>query len=222
MVWGSRATTAICGVLIGVLAVGTPRFALGNDSSKGSNGSGDSSKSSGEGSKSSGDSSQNSGKGSQDSSENSPKGSSKGSSDESTNSRGGVAVSVALVLVVVGASVVGGIFASKGTTRREVRRQTQALALFLQRNHALVARDVALAEGTLLSSWSKALGLAPPEQERFGAVLDGSVEQTAMLEALDGPMDEVRAQKFATGFARLGQRALGGDRFRAIALAADR
>jgi hypothetical protein len=213
---------AIRGLLIGALVVGGPGMASANDSSKGSNGSTDSSKSSGDGSKSSGDSSQNSGKGSQDSSQNSPKGSTKGTSDESTNSKGGAAVSVALALVVVGGSVVGGIFASRGTTRREVQRQTQALLRFLQRNHALVTRDVAMAEGPLLASWANNLGLDTRERERLGEALDGSAEQATMLAALDGPMDEASARKFAQGFAQAGRRALGDDRFGALAPAAVR
>jgi hypothetical protein len=222
MVLSRRATGTIGGVLIGALIAGTPQIGFANDSSKGSNGSNDSSKSSGEGSKSSGDSSQNSGQGSRDSSQSSPKGSTQGTSDESTNSKGGAAVSVALVLVVVGASIVGGVFASRGTTRREVRLQTQALMHFLQRNHALVARDVAMADGPLLGSWSKSLGLDERERQRLGEALDGSVEQSTMLAALDGPMSEARAQAFASSFTQLGRKALGPDRFRAIALAAVR
>jgi hypothetical protein len=205
--------------LVATLLAGAP--ARANDSSKGSGGSNDSSKNSGDSSKNSGDSSQNSGKGSEDSTQNSPKNSTKGTSDESTNSKGGAAISIGLALVVVGASVVGGVFASRSSSRRE-RAHTQALMRFLQRNHALVTRDVVLAEGPLLATWSRDLGLADDQRDRLGAALDGSPEQAALLDALDGPVDEARAQRFAAGFAQVGRRALGDERFRRLVLAAHR
>jgi hypothetical protein len=207
--------------LCAVLALLLAGPAHANDSSKGSNGSSDSSNSSGDSSKNSGDSSQGSGKGSEDSTRNSPKNSSEGTSDGSTNSKGGAAVSGGLVVLVVGASVVGGVFASRSSSRRE-RADTQALVRFLRRNHALVTHDVALAEGPLLGSWALTMGLAAGERQRLNEALDGSAEQAELLDALDGPIDEARARRFAAGFARLGQRALGASRFRELALAAAR
>jgi hypothetical protein len=215
---GGHGRRLLCGLLVGALLV--PGTGLANDSSKGSGGSTDSSNTSGDSSKNSGDSSGRSGQGSQDSSENSPRNSTKGTSDESTNSKGGAAISIGLALVVVGGSVVGGIFASRSSSRRE-RRQTEALVRFLRRNHALVTRDVVLAEGPLLASWAQSLGLVRGD-DRLNAALDGSREQSELLDALDGPIDEGRARRFAAGFARVSQRALGPERFRTLALAAGR
>jgi hypothetical protein len=193
-----------------------------NDSSDGSKGSNDSSKSSGDSSKSSGDSSDRSGQNSEDSTRDSPKNSTQGTTDESSNSKGGAALSGALLIVVVGASVLGGVLSSRLTTRRQDQQNVRALARFLRRNHALVIRDVAMGDGPMLAAWSSALGLSTTERERLAQSLDGSAEQTELLQALDGDIDDGRARRFAADFARVGQRALGGERFRAIALAAGR
>jgi len=69
-------------------------------------------------------------------------------------------------------------------------------------------------------AWSRALGLTVAERERLGRALAGSPEQAQLLGALNGPIDEGRARRFATGFAQLGRRALGQTRFRDLALAA--
>jgi hypothetical protein len=123
--------------------------------------------------------------------------------------------------VVVGAAVLSGTLATRGS-RQQDQQKVQALARFLQRNHALVARDVVTGEGPMLGAWGRALGLSAAERERLGMVLVGSPEQGELLDALDGGMDEGRARRFAVGFTRLGRRALGQGRFREIALAAGR
>jgi hypothetical protein len=210
----------LVGVLVGALAISQHRPALGegsksdSKSDNSSKGSGDSSKSSGDSSKNSGDSSDRSGH----STENSPKDSSKGSSDESSNSRGGQAISIALVVLVVGSVVVGGILTTRATNQD--RQRTQALAKFLQRNHALVVRDIATGEGPLLASWERALGLAAGERERFGRALAGSPEQTELLQSLDGRIDEGRARRFAASFTRVAQRSLGRSRVEEITVTA--
>jgi hypothetical protein len=216
-----RHGTVVASLLAATLAVAGPGtiHASGNSKSGGnssdSKGSNDSSKSSGDSSKSSGASSERSGQ----STENSPRDSTKGTSDESTKSKGGQAISVALVIVVVGGAIVGGVLTTRATAQPDPRH-TQALVRFLRRNHALVTRDVLVGEGPVLASWAQGLGLDPAERERLGRTLAGSPEQAALLHALDGPIDEARARQFAASFTRLARRALGEARVRAIALAA--
>jgi uncharacterized protein HemX len=210
----------LVGTLIGVLAITQQRLAIGEGSSKSNNssdskGSNDSSRSSGDSSKNSGASSERSGQ----STENSPKNSTKGTSDESTNSRGGRAISIGLLVLVVGGLVVGGVLTTRSTSQQDQQR-TQALVRFLQRNHALVVRDVATGEGPLLASWERSLGLASGERERLGRTLAGSPEQTELLQALDGRIDEDRARRFAAGFTRVARRSLGESRLKEITLAA--
>lgn len=79
-----------------------------------------------------------------------------------------------------------------------------------------------LGEGMLLSAWGKTWGLTTAERERLGQALDGSSEQTELMQSLDGPIDERRARRFAASFARLSGRALGPERFAAVAHAARR
>lgn len=226
-----RFSYIVTGALVGALTCG-PRPARAGEgshsdsksdnSSDGSKGSNDSSRTSGDSSKRSGASSEESGHGSKNSTDNSPRNSSRWSTDESSKSKTATTVSVAALIVVVGAVVVSGTLASRGGSRQPDQQKVQALARFLQRNHALVARDVVTGEGPMLGAWGRALGLSAGERERLGMVLVGSPEQTELLQALDGGMDERRARRFAVGFTRLGRRALGEGRFREIALAAGR
>jgi hypothetical protein len=130
-----------------------------------------------------------------------------------------VIVSVALLVLAVGASVVGVV---RALAAAEEGPKLKMLARFLQRNHALVARDVVMGEGPLLRSWTRTLGLSAAERERLGQALLGSAEQAQLLAALNGPIDEARARRFAAGFAQLGRRALGPARLRDLALATGR
>jgi hypothetical protein len=219
MAVGGRISHILSGLLIGLLLGGAPRPARASDGSKGSN---DSSKGSTDSSNSSTDSSNNSNDSSnrsENSTEGSPKESTEGTSDGSSKNKGAVLVTVALGLVAVGATTLGVV---RALAQVDERKRTRQLANFLQRNHALVARDVVLAEGPVLADWARALGLSAAERERLGQALEGSSEQGELLAALDGRIDEARARRFAIGFAQLGRRALGESRFRAIALAATR
>jgi hypothetical protein len=203
----------VTSVIIGALVGGAHAAGSGsNSSSDGSKGSDDSSRSSGDSSKNSGDSSGESGRGSRNSTENSPR----DSSQDSSNSKGGAALSVGALIVVVGGLMASGVVVSVASSRRNQQR-VQALATFLQRNHALVTRDLVAGDGPLLASWGRGLGLTAAERDRLGAALLGSPEQTELLQALDGRIDEARARRFAAGFTRLGRRALGEQRFRSVA-----
>jgi hypothetical protein len=217
MAFGKRARIFIGGVLIGTLLGGPPRLVFGGDSSKGSN---DSSGTSTDSSKNSTDSSNRS----ENSTENSPKDSteesSDGTSDSSDKRKGAVIISVALLLVALGATTIGLLRASGALAQADEQQKMRQLARFLQRHHPLVARDVVMGEGPLLSAWGRALGLGAGERDRLSRLLDGSAEQAELLAALDGRIDEGRARRFAVGFTRLGQRALGDQRMRAIAIAA--
>jgi hypothetical protein len=230
MVAGGRGRYVLAGVLIGALAGGPrgPVFA-GEDSSKGSNGSDNSSNSSGDSSNSSGDSSENSGDSSnrsENSTEASPQESTEGTTDESSdgssNRRETVLVSVALLLASVGATVVGLVRASDAMAQADQPAKLRQLARFLQRNHALCARDVVVGEGPLLAAWTRALKLTGPERDHLSRVLDGSREQAELLAAIDGRIDEARARRFAVAFTQVGRRALGDARLRALVLAARR
>jgi hypothetical protein len=221
IITGALVATLTCTVRPAQAGEGSHSDSKSDNSSEGSKGSDDSSRTSGDSSKRSGASSEDSGHGSKNSTDNSPRNSSRWTTDESSKGKTATTVSVAALIVVVGAAVLSGVLATRNS-RRQDQQKAQALAKFLQRNHALVARDVVTGEGPMLGAWGRALGLSAGERERLGVVLVGSPEQGELLAALDGGMDEGRARRFAVGFTRLGRRALGQERFREIALAAGR
>jgi hypothetical protein len=183
--------------------------------SNSSNGSKDSSNSS----KDSSNNSQGSSKNSNNSTQNSPKNTSdwttNGTSDWSTHSHGAHVFSIALAIVVVGGA--SAATTSLKQSQPEAQRQAAlALAAYLRHQHALLTHDVALASGPVLDSWTHDLRLTADDRRRFAKTLDGSAEQGALLEALDGPIDERRAQRFATVFMRVTERTLGPMRTRAL------
>jgi hypothetical protein len=184
----------------------------GSDSSKGSNDSSNSSEGSSENSRGTS-------KDSGDSTENSPQKTSdyttKGSSDWTTNSRGAHVFSIALAVVAVGATVVG-VVAAKGSNHQPRQVATAALAGFMRRQHAMLTHDVTMAEGPVFEAWAHDLRLTGRERAQVRRVLDGSPEQGALLEALNGPIDERRAERFAAAFLRVTTRAIGPARSRAL------
>jgi hypothetical protein len=221
---------AVCCVLSGLLLVALaapagPGRAWASAGSKGSDGSSkgsnDSSKTSGDSSDSSKGSLDNSDQKSEDSSADSSKESTDNTTDESSKSKGATTVSAALLILTVGAAAVGLVAASRATWKNDDRR-AQALARFLQRNHAMLTRDLVLGEGPMLDGWGRTMGLDAAERARVERGLAGSAEQTALVRALDGPIDRRRARSFAASFVRLHLRALGAERVGAIALAANR
>jgi hypothetical protein len=183
--------------------------------SKSSNGSNDSSNTS----KDSSHSSQGSSKDSDNSTQNSPKRTSdytsKGTSDWSTKSRGGQVFSIALAVVVVGASVFGSVAVSRS---RDAQAQPAriALAAYMRQHHALLTHDVALAAGPVFDSWAHDLQLTARERSDLRLALEGSTDQGVLLDALDGPIDEAHAQRFATAFLHATARVLGPARTRAL------
>jgi hypothetical protein len=184
----------------------------GSDSSKGSNDSSNSSEgSSGQ--------SRGTSKDSNNSTQNSPKNTSdyttKGSSDWSTNSRGAHVFSIALAVVAVGATVVGVIVAKRGNAQPK-QVATAELAGFMRRQHPLLTHDVTLAEGPVFDAWAHDLQLTRRERALVRHALEGSAEQTALLEALDGPIDERRAERFAGAYLKVPLRALGRARTQAL------
>src|SRR5579871_6411417 len=209
----ARSGLAIC--LCGALLLGAPAVRAsgqgntqttssnGSSSNSGSsNGSGDSSKSS----KGSSDDSQGSSHDSHNSTQNSPQNTSdyttNGSSDWTTHSHGAHVFSIALAVVLVGATAVGIGVSSKSNHQQQAKL---ALAAFMRRQHGLLTHDVTMAEGPLLAAWSHDLKLSAGDQRRLERALDGSAEQGALLEALDGPI----AERFAGAFVGLAARALG-------------
>jgi hypothetical protein len=190
-----------------------------SDSNSNSDGSNRSSDNSGESSKNSGDSSKNSDGSSERSSENSTKDSSDESSDgskESSKSNAGKTISVAGAIIVLGASVLGGI-ALTADAADEAKSAELLLERFLKRHHPALARDVVLAKGPVLDSIARDLGLSGAEAKRFFAALDGSAEQTAMLESIAGRIDDQQAQLFAAQMCAVVERALGTERMKLAA-----
>jgi hypothetical protein len=128
--------------------------------------------------------------------------------------------SIALAVVAVGATVVG-VVAGRGNAQpRQVA--TAALAGFMRRQHALLTHDVTMADGPVFEAWAHDLKLTPPERARVRRALDGSPEQGLLLEALNGPIDERRAERFAATFLRVTARAIGPARTRALVANATR
>src|SRR4029077_15451601 len=173
--------------------------------SNSSNGSKDSSNSSKDSSKNSQCSSKNSNNSTQNSPKNTSDWTTNGTSDWATHSHGAHVFSIALAIVVVGG-------ASAGTTEGKDRQPEAhgqaalAMAAYLRHQHALLTHDVALASGPVLDSWIHDLKLGAADRRRFEETLDGSAEQGALLEALDGRIDERRAQRFAAAFMRVTER----------------
>jgi hypothetical protein len=129
--------------------------------------------------------------------------------------------SIALAVVVVGASVVGSV-ALSGSRRANQQRAVAALAAFMRRQHALLTHDVATAEGPVLAAWAYDLGLGAEERRRLSQALEGSAEQGLLLDALDGAIDEARARRFAAAFLRTTERAIGRARLDALVARAAR
>jgi len=192
---------------------GSSNTSSSNSHSDSSNGSGDSSNSSKGSSDNSGASSKDSGNSTQNSPKNSSDYTTHSSSDWTTNSHGAHVFSIAVAVVLVGATVVG--LAASHKSHQEQHAKT-ALAAFMRRQHGLLTHDVTMAEGPLLAAWSHDLKLSAADQARLERALEGSPEQGALLEALDGPINERHAEQFAGSFMRLAARALGSDRTKAM------
>ena len=193
----------------------------GSDSSKGS---GDSSNSSNDSSHSSNDSSHSSNGSSKDSdnsTQNSPKNSSdyttehttKGSSDWTTHSHGAHVFSVVLVVVAIGATALGIAMTDRSHSGPP---PAAALAGFMRRQHAMLLHDVSTGDGPVLDAWAHDLHFTVAEKRRLRRALDGSEEQGALIEALDGTIDEAHAERFGAAFVRVTDRALGRTRTRAL------
>jgi hypothetical protein len=186
----------------------------GSDSSKGS---GDSSNSSNDSSKSSNDSS----KDSDNSTQNSPRNSSdyttdhttKGSTDWTTHSHGAHVFSVVMVVVAIGATVLGIALTDRSHGGPP---PAAALAGFMRRQHAMLLHDVSTGDGPVLDAWAHDLRLTVTEKRRLRRALDGSEEQGALIDALDGTIDEAHAERFGAAFVRVTDRALGRTRTRAL------
>jgi hypothetical protein len=185
-------------------------------SGQSSQASGGSSEQSGKGSEGSGEGSQASGQSSETSSGSSQQ-SEKSSGDSSRGSAAGGRVLLLGTTVVALGAIAVGVAVAVTKVMAEDQRQARLLRDFMRRHHALLTKDVALGRGPLLEAWTAELSLSPTEKARFLRTLEGSAEQTALLDALDGHIDEVRARRFARGFYRLTERALGPARARQLA-----
>lgn len=188
-----------------------------SDSNSNSDGSDRSSDNSGESSNNSGDSSKNSDGSSERSSENSTKNSSDETSDgsgESSKSNTGKTLSIAGAIIVLGASVLGGIALTADSDDGPEKSAELLLEKFMKRHHPALARDIVLAKGPVLDSIARDLGLNGAEARRFFVALENSTEQTVMLESLAGKIDRERAALFAETMCSVVERALGTERMR--------
>ncbi len=145
---------------------------------------------------------------SRDSSDDSSNDSSQNSSDDSSNGSSNRQSSKALT--VVGALLVlAGIAAGVIITVANVTAGEDELHSYLERYHPVVVRDVVSARGPILAAWMDELGLTPEEEAAFSRALDGSVEQTAMLQALGTRDHAMDTRAFASHFVHALERALG-------------
>ncbi|MEA2698062.1 MAG: hypothetical protein QOI66_2333 [Myxococcales bacterium] len=182
----------------------------GSQSNNSSQGSGDSSNNSNASSKNSNDSSKSSNNSTQNSPKNSSDWSTQGTTDQTSKSHGAHVFWAASAVVVLGASaVVGTILVVRATDDHPQQRTAAALATFMRQNHALLTHDVAVAGGPLLDAWARDLGLSSVEKRQIAVAMEGSSEQGALLAALDGAIDERRAQSFSIAFFGVTARALG-------------
>jgi len=184
-----------------------------SNSSDSSKGSGDSSNSSNDSSKSSNDSSKSSNNSTQNSPKNSSDWTTQHSSDWTTHDQGAHVLSIALIVVAVGATVLGVVLTDQS---HRGPPQTVALAGFMRRQHALLLHDVSTADGPVLDAWAHDLRLTAAERGRLRRALEGSAEQGALIEALDGTIDERQAERFGAAFLRVTDRAVGKSRTRAL------
>jgi glycine/D-amino acid oxidase-like deaminating enzyme len=86
----------------------------------------------------------------------------------------------------------------------------------MRRQHPLLTHDVIMAEGPIIAAWAHDLHLSADEQARLRVALEGSREQGALLEALDGQIDPARARRFAAAFIRVTEHAVGVARMKAL------
>jgi hypothetical protein len=123
--------------------------------------------------------------------------------------------SVASAAVAIGAVAVGLALPSAAHDGNQ-QQAAAALAGFMRREHAPLTHDVALATGPVLDAWGDELGLDRKERAALRETLEGSLEQGNLLQALDGPIDETQARRFAGAFVRVANRALGTKRTAAL------
>ncbi|MEQ8272646.1 MAG: hypothetical protein RMA76_41270 [Deltaproteobacteria bacterium] len=148
---------------------------------------------------------------SRDSSDDSSNDSSENSSNDSSNGSSNRQSSKALT--VLGAIVVlAGVAAGVALTIADATTGEEELASYLERHHPIVVRDVVVARGPILAAWTRELGLSPTEEAAFFDALDGSAEQTAMLNALGGTGRALDPRAFATHFVHALERTIGAAR----------
>jgi hypothetical protein len=129
---------------------------------------------------------------------------------------------VASAVVLLGASVGGTALGMSATQRRKEREAAAAVAAFMRRHHALLTHDVVMAGGLVLDAWGHDLGLSATEKRRLRRTLEGSAEQGALVDALDGPIDERKARRFSAAFLRATERAVGKTRAKALVASSSR
>jgi hypothetical protein len=114
--------------------------------------------------------------------------------------------------------VLGGIALTVDSGSQENHAAAQQLERFLKRHHSAITHDVVLAGGPVLESLARELGLDEAEAKRFFVALEGSPEQTAMLESLSGGVDRASAELFASRLCLVVERALGAERLKIAAI----
>ncbi len=197
--------------------------ASSNDSDASSNDSGassDDSSASSARSDTSSDTSSNSDQSSDDSSRNSTEGSSQDTSNSSRSEQDGrtiAMISIVVTVMIVGGIAIGALLVSHSNDSSGGDEQGYAdLGKFMRQHHAVLTRDIVLAGGPILDAWCDDLGLSREERTAFATRLEGSPQQTALLEALSGDITREKVQAFSTTYLMLTQTAIGPARVQAL------
>jgi hypothetical protein len=217
---GLRCLAALCLAFGGV----GPAFASDGSNSDSGNSS-DSGSSSDSGNSSDSKSSEDSDGSSERSSENSTRGTTEESTQgtkDSTKSDSGKTISIGGAILLLGGTVIGGIALTAASDDDDERVAEVKLERFLRRHHSGIARDVVLAEGPVLSALTSELGLSRVEKQRFAVALEGSAEQTELLESLAGDLGSAKVRAFAEKMCSVATRALGAERIKLAAAGAAR
>lgn len=151
---------------------------------------------------------------SDESSQNSSEESSQNSSDNSSDSTDGWVI--AGLIITAGAVIYFGIRATTSSFNSDSDRSRVRLTRFLQRNHTVVKKSIALAGGRMLQDWGSGLGMTSDEMRKVQRALEGSPEQKEMLRILNQKITPAEAVGFSRQLVRVIRKTVGEKRFAAI------
>ncbi|MES0492036.1 MAG: hypothetical protein ABUK01_18730 [Leptospirales bacterium] len=126
-----------------------------------------------------------------------------------------------LYLVVLGAvggitvGVTTGVFVGQSTEKKK-QNSDQALAKYMQSNHASLVRDISMGRGPMVTEWGANIGLNTAEQQELENRLEGSKEQMEMLKALSDNIEIQDARAFSRSLVTLVINVIGRERTEAL------